>query len=247
MYCRNCGKQIPNDANLCPYCGTSVWERSDSSATPPTVPHNDVPINNTSSAIPTSNPVVNNAPPITYNPSAANSQLPSFQMPAQFKNVNKEFILKNINTIFAVISVVLLFLPMLTVNAYEAGYSNRFTISGFDLAGGVVFNDSTTLDRNFFAWLMFVIPVLAVLSNYIKKLFPIKKVMLFVAPLICGICELFAKSSASSGMSVSLSAAMGFYIYLLVCILWLIIGYLQYRNIPLNRDSITSMLNKNQK
>lgn len=23
-YCTNCGKQIPCDANLCPYCGTSV-------------------------------------------------------------------------------------------------------------------------------------------------------------------------------------------------------------------------------
>lgn len=81
---------------------------------------------------------------------------------------NKEFILKNINAILAVVSVVLLFLPMLTINAFEVGYSNRLSISGFDMAAGMSLSNGEELSRNFFAWLMVVVPVFSVLANYIK-------------------------------------------------------------------------------
>lgn len=30
-----------------------------------------------------------------------------------------------------------MFLPMLTINAFEAGYDNRLSLSGFDMAGGI--------------------------------------------------------------------------------------------------------------
>ena len=29
MYCRKCGKYIPDDANVCPYCGVDVITNND--------------------------------------------------------------------------------------------------------------------------------------------------------------------------------------------------------------------------
>ena len=29
MYCQKCGKEIPNDSNLCPYCGTSLKNQTE--------------------------------------------------------------------------------------------------------------------------------------------------------------------------------------------------------------------------
>lgn len=146
---------------------------------------------------------------------------------------NKEFILKNINTILAVVSVVLMFLPMLTINAFEAGYSNRLSISGFDMAAGMNLTNGEDLSRNFFAWLMVMVPVFSVLTNYIKKLFPLKKVALFAAPLVCVVCLFLAKITVASFLNVSLSTALGFWLYLFLCLIWLVVGYLQYKNIPL--------------
>ncbi len=168
----------------------------------------------------------------------------SISIKPEIKSINKEFILKNINTILAVIAILLMFLPILTINAYETGYSNKLSISGFDMANGTCFNTGENLDRNFFAWLMFMIPIFSILTNYIKKLFHIKKVTLFLAPLICCACIFLAKSSISSAFKVSLSTAVGFWLYLLVCLFWLIIGFLQYRNLPLNKDSLSMLIKK---
>lgn len=160
------------------------------------------------------------------------------------KSVDREFILKNINTILAVVSIVLMFLPMLTINAYEFGYGNRLSISGFEMASGMTLSDGSELSRNFFAWLMVMVPVFSVLTNYIKKLFPLKKIMLFVAPLICTVCLFLAKSTVSSSSNVSLSTAIGFWLYLLVCLFWLVVGFLQYKNLPLNKESISKIINQ---
>lgn len=29
MYCQKCGKEIPNDSNLCPYCGASLKNQTE--------------------------------------------------------------------------------------------------------------------------------------------------------------------------------------------------------------------------
>lgn len=168
----------------------------------------------------------------------------SFAIPSIPKTVDKEFILKNINTILAVVSIVLMLLPMLTINAYEFGYGNRLSISGFEMASGMTLSDGSELSRNFFAWLMVMVPIFSVLTNYIKKLFSLKKIMLFVAPLICTVCLFLAKSTVSSSANVSLSTAIGFWLYLIVCLFWLVVGFLQYKNLPLSKESISKIINQ---
>ena len=146
--------------------------------------------------------------------------------------------------ILAIVSIVLMLLPMLTINAYEFGYSNRLSFSGFEMASGMTLSDGSELSRNFFAWLMVMVPIFSVLTNYIKKLFSLKKIMLFVAPLICTVCLFLAKSTAASSLKVSLSTSIGFWLYLLACLFWLVVGYLQYKNLPLNKESISKIINQ---
>lgn len=164
--------------------------------------------------------------------------------PAQLPTVNKEFILKNINTILAIIAVVLMFLPMFVLNTKEAGYGNKLSFTGVEIAKGIDISDGTGTSANFFAWLMILIPVFAILTNYIKQLLPLKKVTLFAAPLVSAICLFLAKSTFTSNINVSVSNALGFWLYLLVSLFWLLVGYLQYKNMPLTKDSVVSLLNQ---
>lgn len=172
---------------------------------------------------------------------AANS--PSAQ-PAQLPTVNKEFVLRNINTILAVVSVILMFLPMLVMNGKEMGYSNKLSISGFEIAQGLNLTDGSGTSSNFFAWLMILIPIFAILTNYIKQLFSLKKITLFAAPLLCVISLFLAKSTFTSQANVTISTALGFWLYLLVSLFWLLVGYLQYKNMPLTKDSVVNLLNQ---
>ena len=73
---------------------------------------------------------------------------PSAQ-PAQLPTVNKEFVLRNINTILAVVAVVLMFLPMLSINGKELGYGNKLSVSGFEIAQGLNLTDGSGTSSNF--------------------------------------------------------------------------------------------------
>lgn len=165
---------------------------------------------------------------------------------AQLPKVNKEFILKNINTILAIIAIISAFLPMLVMNTKELGYSNKLSVSGFEIAQGMRFNDvnSSETSVNIFAWLIILIPVFAILTNYIKQLFSFKKVMLFAAPLVSVICLFLAKSTFSSGMNCTISGGIGFWVYLFDSLVWLLVGYLQYKNMPLTKDSVINLVNQ---
>lgn len=164
----------------------------------------------------------------------------------QLPKVNKEFILKNINTILAIIAIVSAFLPMLVMNTKELGYSNKLSVSGFEIAQGMRFNDvnGSETSVNIFAWLIILIPVFAILTNYIKQLFSFKKVMLFAAPLVSVICLFLAKSTFSSDMNCTISGAIGFWIYLFDSLVWFLVGYLQYKNMPLTKDSVVNLINQ---
>lgn len=232
MHCKNCGEKLSKEANVCPKCGTKRGAGnkfcfkcgSKLVAGKSFCSNCGTQVIKTTRRTPTSvSP--NNIPP-----------LPTKQPE------NKEFILKNINTVLAIASIILLLLPMLTLNAYEAGYSNRLSISGYELATGVTFTDNSEMDGSVFAWLMVIIPIVSIFSNHVKKLMPIKKSMLFLAPLANAICLFLAKSAADSSANVSLSTASGFWIYLIVCAFWFIIGILQYKDLPLKTESLKSLL-----
>ncbi len=216
MFCKQCGTSLPEGARVCPNCGMAVGTAQ---APQPTSSHPSG--NYPASTVPTE-PV----------------------QPAQLPTVNKEFILKNINTILAVIAVILMFLPMFAINGKELGYGNKLSVSGFEIAKGLDLTDGSGTSANFFAWLMILIPIFAILTNYIKQLFSLKKVTLFAAPLISVICLFLAKSTFTSVINVTVSSALGFWLYLLVSLFWLLVGYLQYKNMPLTKDSVVTLINQ---
>ena len=184
--------------------------------------------------------------PSAQAPQSTSSQTinsPSAQ-PTQLPTVNKEFVLRNINTILAVVAVVLMFLPMLSINGKELGYGNKLSVSGFEIAQGFNLTDGSESSANFFAWLMILIPIFAILTNYIKQLFSLKKITLFAAPLLCVISLFLAKSTFTSQANVTISTALGFWLYLLVSLFWLLVGYLQYKNMPLTKDSVVNLISQ---
>lgn len=162
----------------------------------------------------------------------------------QPQTINKAFVLNHINTILAAVSVVLMFLPMFVLNGKELGYSNKLSVSGLEVAKGITFTDFSETSRNVFAWMMILIPVFAILTNYIKQLLSLKKVTLFAAPLVSVICLFLTKSTFSSAANVTVSSALGFWLYLLVSLFWLLVGYLQYKNMPLTKDSVVTLINQ---
>ena len=222
MFCKQCGTNLPEGAKVCPTCGAAVKSSEQ-------VSNQDVKS--------TSGQASENDQQTSHTVSVQSVQLPK---------VNKEFILKNINTILAIIAIISTFVPMLVMNTKELGYSNKLSVSGFEIAQGMRFNDANGSETsvNIFAWLIILIPVFAILTNYIKQLFSFKKVMLFAAPLVSGICLFLAKSTFSSGMNCTISGGIGFWVYLFDSLVWLLVGYLQYKNMPLTKDSVINLVNQ---
>lgn len=223
MFCKQCGTNLPEGAKVCPNCGMAVEQSSRAPQQTAQTPQST-----SSQASSDYQHTMNTVP----------------AQPTQLPTVNKEFILKNINTILAVVSIILMFLPMLTINSKESLYSNNLSVSGFEIAQGMDFTDNSGTNANFFAWLMILIPIFAILTNYIKQLCSMKKITLFAAPLVCVVSLFLAKSTFASSISVSVSMALGFWLYLLLCLFWLLVGYLQYKNMPLTKDSVVSLLNQ---
>lgn len=222
MFCKQCGTNLPEGVKVCPNCGAAVKSSEQ-------VSNQDVKS--------TSGQASEDNQQTSHTVSVQSVQLPK---------VNKEFILKNINTILAIIAIISAFLPMLVMNTKELGYSNKLSVSGFEIAQGMRFNDvnSSETSVNIFAWLIILIPVFAILTNYIKQLFSFKKVMLFAAPLVSVICLFLAKSTFSSGMNCTISGGIGFWVYLFDSLVWLLVGYLQYKNMPLTKDSVINLVNQ---
>jgi len=78
----------------------------------------------------------------------------------------------------------------------------------------------------------------------VKQLANIKKLMLFLAPLAGLIATFIAERVIASGLNVSASASMGYYLYLIISIAMIAVGFLQYQNIPMSNDGILEYVNK---
>lgn len=150
---------------------------------------------------------------------------------------------KHINTLLAIVAIILMFLPLFVINAKEMGYSNKLQVSGFDVGSGIDFTDGTSASRNFFAWLMVMVPIASLIINHIKRLFRLSKKMLLAAPIICICSVLLSLPTFSAETNVTVSADIGFWLYFLLTIVWLVAGYLQYKNMPLSKDSLSNLLN----
>lgn len=164
----------------------------------------------------------------------------------QNREINKEFILKNINTILAVFTILLMTLPMVVLKPWYA--TNSVAISGIDLATGVAFTDESSAYPNFFACLMILIPILSIVVNYVKQLAKIKKIVLLVAPTAVIVCLFLAKNLFASVMNEEINkmvtTSLGFWLYLIASLIWLVVNFLQYENLPLSKEGVSKAINK---
>ncbi|MGV8905926.1 MAG: hypothetical protein ACOH15_04950 [Acetobacterium sp.] len=77
-----------------------------------------------------------------------------------------------------------------------------------------------------------------------KQLANTKKLILFLDPLDGLISTFIAEGAIASGLNVSAYASMGYYLYLIISIAMIAVGFLQYQNIPLCKDGVLEYVNK---
>jgi len=118
-------------------------------------------------------------------------------------------------------------------------------MSGFDSLFGLTFSDGSEMGGTLFALLLFAFPVLLILSKYIKELEPYKKLIFLILPIGSILSLFLVKVILSGKMNTSISTAFGFWLYFLVSAALLFVGHLEYKNIPLDKESLSTVLNQN--
>lgn len=156
--------------------------------------------------------------------------------------VNKEKILKNINSIIAGLLIIACFLPMFRLNSSELGYFNDLKMSGFAAMVGLEFSDGTATSICIPALFLIFCPLLLILCNYVKQLKSIKQNVIYIAPVGSIIALFLTKMSVDSQINTSIATNIGFWVYLLLDFVLLILTYLQFKNIPINENEIKNFV-----
>lgn len=156
--------------------------------------------------------------------------------------INKETIIKNINSILAAVSMVVWFLPMFGLNAKEAGYVNSLSASGFEAFTGLTFSDGTILPMNISSVFLVVFPLLLILSNYVKQLEKWKRYYIFASPAFSIVFLVITKFSVQSRMNVTVSTNVGFWLYFILNVALLVLAYFQYKSIELDKAQIQKFM-----
>ena len=156
--------------------------------------------------------------------------------------VNKEKILKNINSIIAGLLIVTCFLPMFRLNSSELGYANDLKMSGFAAIVGLEFTDGSETSMCIPAFFLILCPLLLILCNYINQLKSIKQNVIYIAPVGSIIALFLTKMSVDSQISTSIATNIGFWAYLILDLILLILAYLQFKNIPINENEIKNFV-----
>ena len=158
--------------------------------------------------------------------------------------INKKFIFRNISLILSITLILSLFTTFCIVNSSEYGYGNGLALTGFNVLLGSEFTDGTYVSGGFFGLIMVLAPIFLIVCNYVKQLANIKKLMLFLAPLAGLIATFIAERVIASGLNVSASASTGYYLYLIISIVMIVVGFLQFQNIPISKDGVLEYVNK---
>lgn len=227
MFCKNCGKEMTPEQTSCSSCGV---KREQEYAF----------CNNCG------NKVDPNASTCLKCGSAIKKKNQSFDLDLGGK-LNKAYILKNINLILSAVSVIILFLPIFQLNAYELGYNNALKITGYESLLGMTFTDGTRMSGSIFALLLFAFPVLLIVSKYVKNLEKFRRPIMLISPIGSIISLFIVNSGIDSKISTTISTASGFWLYLIVSASLLVVGYFEFKNIPLNKQSLSNIINQNTK
>lgn len=144
--------------------------------------------------------------------------------------MKEEKTLRNLNSAFAGLLILICFLPMFGLNAYEMGYSNTLGITGFGALVGMTFTDGTEMGMNISAAFLFLFPLALILSNQVEAFKAWKQYYIFIAPYGCMIGLFVTKILIDHQMNASVSADVGFWIYLLFSLITLMVGYWQSKD-----------------
>ena len=163
------------------------------------------------------------------------------------ENLNKipiknDFIRKNIMAFCAVISIIMAFLPFASFCAEaEDVTGNKISVSGFETLFGVKEIHAGS-NSSFFGLILFLVPIVIIVMNYIKPLKPYKKYIAVGAPALGIIGEFitffdlrgtFKTFIQDEGAELSSSLGIGFFLILASFILTAVVGLMIYHGMEL--------------
>lgn len=156
--------------------------------------------------------------------------------------IKNDFIRKNIMSVCAVISIIMAFLPFASFSA-KAGdvMGNKISVSGFETLFGVK-EIKVGSNNSIFGLILFLVPIIIIVMNYIKPLKPFKKYIAVGAPALGIIGEFitffdlrgtFKTFIQDEGAKLSSSLGIGFFLILASYILTAVVGLMMYHGMEL--------------
>ena len=156
--------------------------------------------------------------------------------------IKNAFIRKNIMSFCALISIIFAFLPFASFSAKAGDVTgNKISVSGFETLFGV--NEiKVGSNSSIFGLILFLVPIIIIVMNYIKPLKPFKKYIAVGAPALGIIGEFitffdlrgtFKTFIQDEGAKLSSSLALGFFLILVSFILTAVVGLMIYHGMQL--------------
>ena len=156
--------------------------------------------------------------------------------------IKNKFIRKNIMTICAVISIIMAFLPFASFSVKAGDVTgNKISVSGFETLFGIS-EIKVGSNNSIFGLILFLVPIIIIVMNYIKPLKPFKKYIAVGAPALGiigefvtffdlrGLCKTFIQDE---GAKLSSSFGIGFFLILASYILIAVVGLMIYHGMEL--------------
>lgn len=156
--------------------------------------------------------------------------------------IKNDFIRKNIMSVCAVISIIMTFLPFASFSA-KAGdvIGNKISVSGFETLFGVK-EIKVGSNSSIFGLILFLVPIIIIIMNYIKPLKPFKKYIAVGAPALGIIGEFitffdlrgtFKTFITDEGAELKSTLGIGFFLILASFILTAVVGLMIYHGMEL--------------
>ena len=156
----------------------------------------------------------------------------------------KKLLNQHILTILCAVSLLVLFLPFLSVTA-------EMEILGQSSSSSVTTTGYGAIGNAFLGWGLIIGPALLVAMNYIKQLEKYKGLLAIVVPIACIVIEIItffqakgASASASAGgasAEVNASMGIGFFLLILVYLGMIVSGAVLYHNFTLDKQGLARL------
>lgn len=160
--------------------------------------------------------------------------------------IKNDFIRKNIMSVCAVISIIMAFLPFASFSAKAGDVTgNKISVSGFETLFGVK-EIKVGSNSSIFGLILFLVPIIIIVMNYIKPLKPFKKYIAVGAPALGIIGEFitffdlrgtFKTFIQDEGAKLSSSLGIGFFLILASFILTALVGLMIYHGMELPKKN----------